>query len=190
MGARVPSFWDLMLDDLRWSWCNNTRNRVLITQSCLILCDPMDCSLPGSSVRWISQARVLEWVAISFSRVSSQPRDWTQVCCTAGRLLTMLPESLRTTGAGCYGQIWTMVVLAWELPFVCLNCYNRTPQMGWLKHQKWQERLEVHDQGVCCVGFCWPSLFGLWRWPSHCIFPGPHLCVWLSWCLSLFLQGR
>ena len=75
MGAGVPSFWDLMLDDLRWSWCNNTRNRVLITQSCLILCDPMDCSLPGSSVRWISQARVLEWVAISFSRVSSQPRD-------------------------------------------------------------------------------------------------------------------
>ena len=41
----------------------------------------MDCSQPGSSVRGISQARTLEWVAISFSRESSQPRDWTWVSC-------------------------------------------------------------------------------------------------------------
>ena len=39
-----------------------------VTQSCLTLCDPMDCSLPGSSLRGILQARVLEWVAISFSK--------------------------------------------------------------------------------------------------------------------------
>ena len=44
---------------------------------CLILCDPMDCSPPGSSVHGISQARILEWVAISSSMGSSQPRDWT-----------------------------------------------------------------------------------------------------------------
>ena len=44
-------------------------------QLCLTLFDPVDCSLPGSSVRGIFQARVLEWVAISFSRGSSQPRD-------------------------------------------------------------------------------------------------------------------
>ena len=56
-----------------------------VTQSCPTLCDPMDCSLPGSSVHGIFQARVLEWVAISFSRGSSQPRDQTQVSCTAGR---------------------------------------------------------------------------------------------------------
>ena len=43
-----------------------------VAQSCL--CDPMDSSLPGSSVHWIFQARVLEWAAISFSRGSSQPR--------------------------------------------------------------------------------------------------------------------
>ena len=49
----------------------------LVTQSCLTLCDPMDCSLPGSSVHRIFQARVLEWVAISFSRGSSPPRDQT-----------------------------------------------------------------------------------------------------------------
>ena len=46
-----------------------------VTQSCPTLCDPVDCSLPGSSVYEIFQARVLEWVAISFSRGSSQPRD-------------------------------------------------------------------------------------------------------------------
>ena len=45
-----------------------------VAQLCLTLCDPMDCSLPGSSVHGIFQARVLEWAAISFSRGSSQPR--------------------------------------------------------------------------------------------------------------------
>ena len=46
-----------------------------ISQSCLTLCDPVDCSLPGSSVHGILQARTLEWVAIPFSRGSSWPRD-------------------------------------------------------------------------------------------------------------------
>ena len=53
----------------------------LVAQSCLTLCDPMDCSPPGSSVNGISQARILEWVAISFSRGSLQPRDLTHVSC-------------------------------------------------------------------------------------------------------------
>ena len=52
-----------------------------ITLSCLCLCDPMDCSPPGSSVRGILQARMLEWVAIPFSRGPSPPRDWTHVSC-------------------------------------------------------------------------------------------------------------
>ena len=46
---------------------------MLVAQSCLILCDPMDCSPPGSSVHRILQARILKWVAISFSRESSNP---------------------------------------------------------------------------------------------------------------------
>ena len=46
-----------------------------VAQSCLTLCDPMDCSLPGSTVCGLFQARILEWVAISFSRRSSRPRD-------------------------------------------------------------------------------------------------------------------
>ena len=47
----------------------------LVTKMCSTLCNPMDCSLPGSSVYGISQASILEWVAISFFRGSSQPRD-------------------------------------------------------------------------------------------------------------------
>ena len=54
-----------------------------------ILCDPLDCSLPGSSVYGISQARILEWVAIPFSRGSSQPRDGIWVSCIAGRFFTI-----------------------------------------------------------------------------------------------------
>ena len=59
--------------------------------SCSVMsksCDPIDCSLPGSFVRGILQARLLEWVAISFSRGSFWPRNWTQVSCIAGRLFT------------------------------------------------------------------------------------------------------
>ena len=56
-----------------------------VTQSCPTLCDPMDCSLPDSSIHGIFQARILEWVAISFSRRSSWSRDWTQVSHIVGR---------------------------------------------------------------------------------------------------------
>ena len=57
-------------------------------QLCLTLCDPMDCSPLGSSVHGIFQARILEWVAVSFSRWSPWPRDRTWVSCTAGRVFT------------------------------------------------------------------------------------------------------
>ena len=88
-----------------------------VAQSCPTLCDPMDCSLPGSSVHGIFQARVLEWVSISFSRRSSQPRDRTLVSRIVGRRFTVwatrevpthpqMQETLET-------QIWS---LGWEDP--------------------------------------------------------------------------
>ena len=64
-------------------WC------CIVTKSCQKLCELMDCSLPGSSVHGISQGRILEWVAISFSRVSSQPKLRTQVSCIAGKFFTI-----------------------------------------------------------------------------------------------------
>ena len=66
--------------------------KALVTQSCLTLCNPMDCSLPGSSVHGLLQAGILEWVAIFFSRGSSQPRDITQVSCITGRLFSHLSQ--------------------------------------------------------------------------------------------------
>ena len=60
-----------------------------VAQSCLTLCDPVDCSPPGSSIHGILQARILEWVAISFSRGSSRPRDRTQVSCITRRCFNL-----------------------------------------------------------------------------------------------------
>ena len=60
-----------------------------VAQSCLTLCDPLDCSLPGSSVHGIFQEIVLEWIAISFSRGSSEPRDRTQVSRIVDRRFTV-----------------------------------------------------------------------------------------------------
>ena len=60
----------------------------LATHLCPTLCNPMDCSLLGTSVSEIFQARILEWIAIPFSRGSFQSRDQTQVSCIAGRFFT------------------------------------------------------------------------------------------------------
>ena len=58
-----------------------------VVQSCLTLCDPVDCSPPGSSVRGILQVRILEWVAISSSRGSSRPRDQAHISSSGRRIL-------------------------------------------------------------------------------------------------------
>ena len=63
--------------------------KIEVAQLCLTLHGPMDCSLPGSSAHGIFQARVLEWVAISFSRGSSWPRDQTCVSHIVGRCFTI-----------------------------------------------------------------------------------------------------
>ena len=67
-------------EDMKWSE---------FAQSCPTLCNPMDCSLSGSSVHGIFQARVLEWIAIFFSRGSPWPRNRTRVSCIAGRRFTV-----------------------------------------------------------------------------------------------------
>ena len=66
-----------------WVWSCISEKQVTVAQPCLTLHDPVDCSLPGSSVHGVLQARILGWVAIPFSRGSSQPRDPTQVSCIA-----------------------------------------------------------------------------------------------------------
>ena len=74
----------------RWRIKNNLVicAKTLRAQSCPTLCNPVDWSPLGASVHGISQARMLEWVASSFSRGSSQSRDQTWVSCIIGRFLT------------------------------------------------------------------------------------------------------
>ena len=73
-----------------------------VAQLCPTLCDPVDCSLPGSSVQGILQARILEWVAISFSRESSRPRDRTRVSGIGGRRFNL------------WAKIWILSPLPWS----------------------------------------------------------------------------
>ena len=70
-----------------WIFIGKKENEV--TQSCPTLWDPMDCSPPGSPIHGIFQARILEWVVISFSRRSFQPRDWAWVSRIVGRCFTI-----------------------------------------------------------------------------------------------------
>jgi len=79
---------------LKWSACpqnceSEVKMKILLAQPCQTLCDPMHCSPADYSVHGILQVRILKWVAISFSRGSSRPRDWTQVTCIAGRIFTV-----------------------------------------------------------------------------------------------------
>ena len=78
--------------------------------SCVWLCDPMDCSPPCSSVHGISQARILEWVAYSFSSRSSQPRNWTRVSCIAGGFFNNWAMNLTNSRKKTEGtQGWTKI---------------------------------------------------------------------------------
>ena len=83
---QIKNVWKIKI---AWWKCAVLSEMSEVAQSCPTLCDPMNCSLPGSSVHRIFQAIVLEWIAISFSRGSSQPRDWTRVSHIVDRRLTI-----------------------------------------------------------------------------------------------------
>ena len=83
-------------------------------QSCPTLCDPMDCNPPSSSVHGIFQARRLERIVISYSRGSSQPRDWTHPCLlgllhwqAASLTIMRTKKALFEIGAGSWFTVWT-----------------------------------------------------------------------------------
>ena len=93
-----------------------------VAQSCLTLCDPMDCSPPGSSIHGILQARILEWVAISFSRGSSRPRDQTQVSRIAADALTSEPPGKQSRYAEYI--MWNARLYEAGIKTVRRNIYN------------------------------------------------------------------
>ena len=81
--------------------------KALVTQLCPTLCDPMDCSPPGSSVHGISHTRIWEWVAIPFSKGSSQPSEWTWVSCIAGRFFTIKATVRNLDGSAGKQSAWS-----------------------------------------------------------------------------------
>ena len=101
-----------------------------VTQLCPTLCNPVDCSLPGSFLHGILQARILEWVAISFSRGSSRPRDQTGVSCIAGRRFNLWATSSvisknYTTAWRC--SLCLLIASAYELRIVWRKSYKSYP---------------------------------------------------------------
>ena len=106
-------------------WITEKWNVCLVAQSCQTFWDPMDCSLPGSSVHGILQARTLEWVAMPSSRASSQPRDQTQVSRIARRFLESEPPgkpekwniACHISKQGCHSYRWLQLsnISQWAL---------------------------------------------------------------------------
>ena len=99
-----------------------------VAQSCPTLCDPMDCSPPGSSLHGILQARVLEWGAISFSRGSSQPRDRTRFSRISGGRsnLWATREALKSVLNGTKATRTQMIMLMWAKNINTLNILHNT----------------------------------------------------------------
>jgi len=96
--------------------------RAKLLQSCLTLCDPMDYSLPGSSVHGILQARILEWVAMPCSRGSSQPRDGTCVSVSpalSGRFFTTSTtwETLLNVSQSALKKRKVLICGDWQIPY-------------------------------------------------------------------------
>ena len=138
-------------------------------QVCLTLCDPMDCSRPGSSVHGIFHARILEWVAISYSRGSSPPRDRTRVSCVSciasrfftcwaieealdsilkGRDIT-LPTKVRLVKAMVFPVViygyesWTIKKAeSWTTEAFELSCWRRLLRVPWTARRSNQSILK------------------------------------------------
>ena len=118
-------------------------------ESCPILFDPQDCSLWDFSVRGIFQVRILEWVSISSSRESSQPRDQTHVSCIsciAGGFFTNEPRGKPPLAIPQYKVKGVFVCLFLEVWCLCQDCRrvqdDETSLSFWSKYPSWLRLLD------------------------------------------------
>ena len=150
--------------------------RVLGAQLCPTLCNTMDCSPPGSSVHWIFQARILEWVAIPFSRGSSRPRYRTQLLTGLDSLASLIVQCLKICLAIQETQVQS---LSQQDPTchgatkpVCHDYWACTPRAHVLQRQKpseW-EACELQLGKVKVAQSC-PTLCDL----MECSLPASHV---------------
>ena len=116
--------------------------KVSVAQLYLTLCDPIDCSLPGSSVHGALQARILEWVAMTFSRGSSWPRDPTWVSCIAGRFFTIWVTSFNPI-------LWPLVSsFFWPVP----TLGEKLSRSNLVTHREMLRRRQWHPTPVLLPG--------------------------------------
>ena len=130
----------------------------LVSRSCPTLCDPMDWSLPGSSVHGIFQVRILDWVAISFSRGFSRPRDQTWACHIVDRCFT----------------IWATrkVLKCWRV--VCKDICSRSPRK---RRPGTRVQSPVRVTVCCSTADTLCTAWGMW-WVQHVTAPGTPCLLW------------
>ena len=152
---------------------------VLVTQMCPTPCDPMDCSPPGSSVHEIFQGRIMEWVAISFSRGSSWPRDQTWVSCTTSRFFTT--QATREAQISLY--YFPNFLQALEV-IISSSFYH------W-GHWKWKWSHSVMSDSLRLHGLYPTRLLCPWDYPGNSTGVGSHSLlqsIFLTQGLNLGLQ--
>ena len=148
------------------SWMADLRELLCcVALSCPTLCDPMDCSQPGFSIHGILQARMLEWVAMPFSRGSSQPRDQTQVSCIGGLVLHQL--SYKGSPASGRGYI---------------NFFRQRGRVPWGRSLRMSVVVQSLNQS--CLTLCDPMDCSMLGFPVlHCLPEFYQTPVhWVQWC--------
>ena len=123
-----------------WQTCKTVNSfdmclRAKLLQSCLTFCDPVNCSLPGSSVHGILQARLLEWVAVLSSWGSSRPRDRTCISCIAGGFFIDWAIPISSSSQGLFKLRGKGCPLHVRLVFFCEDtlkrCCRNEQRGGW-----------------------------------------------------------
>ena len=165
----------------------------------------MDCSLLDSSVHGIFQSRILEWVAIPFSRAFSQPRDWTHISCTVrqtGRLLWSFGDIMWAWFFhvpwilhGCL-HIWNSSHILQSLLTAHSNVFKLLLFCSWTTSQRANESLQYLQSGLRSVyllpdaqlGEMSPGSLGVWYWIQQ--VPPRHLYSWMNAELLLLLGGE
>ena len=146
----------------------------------LTLCNPMDCILPGSSVHGIFQARILEWVSMSVSRGSFQPRDWTRITCI-GRQITNLPL--------CYLESPSLIIKEMQIkPMWYHFTYTRTAMFFLFSFAHAESGILVTDQGSKLCFLQWKHRVLTTGLPEKLLGYGSNIVspLKVSWILIMF----